>query len=81
GGIKNSIGNALDSLKQSAAKVGFAINSAFNVTGAIENFSSFVLRVAEGFSALNPTLQKTILGVAGLSIAIGPLINGYSGLL
>ena len=81
GGIKNSIGNALDSLKQSAAKVGFAINSAFNVTGAIENFSSFVLRVAEGFSALNPTLQKTILGVAGLAIAIGPLMRGYGGLL
>jgi len=77
GGIKNSIGNALDSLKQSAAKVGLAINSAFNVTGGIETFSSYVLAIAEAFSNLNPTVQTTILAIAGLAIAIGPLIKAF----
>ena len=47
-GIKNGIGNAIDSLKQSAAKVGFAINEAFDVTGAIESVSSAVLALAQG---------------------------------
>lgn len=77
GGIKNSIGNALDSLKQSVAKVGFAINNAFNVTGAIETFADFALRLAEGFSSLNPVLQTTILSIAGVAIAAGPLISAF----
>jgi len=76
-GIKNSIGNALDSLKQSAAKVGLAINSAFDITGGIETFSGYVLAIAEAFSNLNPTVQTTILSIAGLAIAIGPLIKAF----
>jgi tape measure domain-containing protein len=75
GGIKNGIGNAMDSLKQSAAKVGLAINEAFNVTGSIETLSSAVLFLAEGFASLDPTIQKVILGFAGMLIAIGPLIK------
>lgn len=75
GGIKNSIGNALDSVKQSAAKVGLAINSAFNITGAIEAFANFALRIADGFTSLNPTVQKTVLAFAGLAIAIGPVLK------
>jgi tape measure domain-containing protein len=74
-GIKNGIGNAIDSLKQSAAKVGFAINEAFDVTGAIESVSSAVLALAQGFSALDPSIQKTILGFSGMLIAIGPLLK------
>ena len=79
-GIKNGIGNAIDSLKQSAAKVGFAINEAFDVTGAIENVSSAVLALAQGFQALDPSIQKTILGFAGLLISIGPLIKAKGAL-
>ena len=74
-GIKNGIGNAIDSLKQSAAKVGFAINEAFDVTGAIESVSSAVLALAQGFDSLSPSIQKTILGFSGMLIAIGPLLK------
>lgn len=77
GGIKNGIGNAIDSLKQSAAKVGFAINEAFDVTGAIESVSSAVLALAQGFSALPGPIQKVILGLAALAIATGPIVSGY----
>ena len=80
GGIKNGIGNAIDSLKQSAAKVGFAINDAFDVTGAIESVSSAVLALAQGFAALSPSVQKTILGFTGMLIAIGPLIKAKGAL-
>lgn len=75
GGIKNSIGNALDSLKQSAAKVGFAINEAFNVTGAVEGFSNFIISIADAFANLSPEVQKTVLAIAGFAVAIGPILK------
>lgn len=75
GGIKNSIGNAMDSLKQSAAKVGLAINQAFNVTGAVETFAGFLQSIAEGFTSLNPIVQKIIIAFAGIAIAIGPILK------
>lgn len=78
-GIKNSIGNALDSLKQSAAKFGFAINNAFDITGAIESFTSFLLRLSQGFSDLNPAVQKLIVGIAGFAVAIGPILKVIGG--
>jgi tape measure domain-containing protein len=77
GGIKNGIGNAIDSLKQSAAKVGFAINEAFDVTGAIESVSSAVLALAQGFSSLDPSVKNTVLSFAALAISIGPILKGY----
>lgn len=75
GGIKNSIGNALDSLKQSAAKVGLAINEAFNVTGAIETFAGYLQAIASAFSDLNPLAQKAILSILGIAVAIGPILK------
>jgi len=75
GGIKNDIGNAMDSLKQSAATVGLAINNAFDVTGGIDKFAGFLRSLADGFTSLNPTVQKVILGLAGFAIAIGPVLK------
>ena len=76
-GIKNGIGNAIDSLKQSAGKFGLAINQAFNVTGAIEAFSGAVLTIANAFSSLDPNIQKTILATSALAIATGPVVRAY----
>lgn len=75
GGIKNSIGNAMDSLKQSAAKVGLAINQAFNITGALETFAGFLQGIAEGFTSLNPVVQKIIIAFAGIVVVIGPIFK------
>lgn len=80
GGIKNSIGNAIDSLKQSAAKVGFALNKAFDITGAVESLSSGLLALAESFSSLEPSTQSLILKLAGIAIAIGPVLKAYGAL-
>lgn len=81
GGIKNGIGNAMDSLKQSAAKVGLAINQAFDVTGTIEAVSGALLTLAEGFASLPGPIQKVILGLAGMLIAIGPLTSAKGALM
>ena len=77
GGIKNSIGNAIDSLKQSAAQVGLAMNQAFNITGAIESVSGALLSLAQAFSSLDPETQKLILAFAGIVVATGPLLKAY----
>lgn len=80
GGIQNSIGNALDSLKQSAAKVGTAINNAFDVTGAIETLSSGVVLLADGFAALPSPVQSTALGLVALAAATGPVLKVWGSL-
>jgi tape measure domain-containing protein len=77
GGIKNGIGNAMDSLKQSAAKVGLAINTAFDVTGLIESFSGGLLAAANAFSSLDSGVQKLILSLAGIVIATGPVVSAF----
>lgn len=77
GGIKNGIGNAIDSLKQSAAKVGFAINEAFDITGTIENVSAAVLGLAEAFNNMSPAAKEVALVLAGTVIAVGPLLKVY----
>lgn len=75
GGIKNSIGNALDSLKQSAAKLGDTLNRAFDVTGNIEGFAAGLSSVADGFAALPPVVQNVTLGFAAVLAGIGPMLK------
>lgn len=77
GGIKNSIENTLDSLKQSLAKVGFAINKTFDIAGSAEAFGNFVLGMAEAFDSLNPALQKLAVGFAATLVAAGPLAKVF----
>ncbi len=78
GGIKNGIGNAMDSLKQSAAKVGLAINTAFNITGLIESLSGGLLAAANAFASLDSGVQKVILSLAGIVIATGPVVKAFA---
>lgn len=80
GGIKNSIGNALDSIKQSAAKVGEAINNAFDIAGAAESFGNFLVGLADGFASLNPTLQTFVVYLGGALLAAGPLLKVMGGI-
>jgi tape measure domain-containing protein len=77
GGIKNGIGNAMDALKQSAAKVGFAINNAFNVTKLIEDVTQGILNLVNGFASLSSGTQKAILAFGGLLIAAGPVVKVF----
>lgn len=74
GGIKNAFENASDSIQIALAQVGESINKALDVEDLINRFAATISRVADGFSNLNPTIQKTILVVAGLTAALGPLL-------
>ena len=73
GGIKNSLENFFDAIKQGAAKFGFAISKAIDLPAKLEQLTAGLAAVAEGFSNLDPEAQKFIV-YAGLAVvAAGPL--------
>lgn len=77
GGIKNSLGNTIDALKQSLASIGTTINNTFNVAAAAENFAAFVRGLADGFAAMSPPLQNVVLGLGAALLAAGPLAKMF----
>lgn len=77
GGIKNNIGNAIDSLKISAGKLGLALNNAFDISGNLDRLASFVASAADAFSNLSSGTQDLIIGLAGIAVAAGPVLKVY----
>jgi tape measure domain-containing protein len=77
GGIKNNIGNAIDSLKISAGKLGLALNNAFDISGNIDRLASFIAAAADSFSQLDAGTQKLIIGLAGVAVAAGPVLKVF----
>lgn len=77
GGIKNNIGNAIDSLKISAGKLGLALNNAFDISGNLDRLASFVASAADAFSNLSSGTQNLIIGIAGIAVAAGPVLKVY----
>jgi len=75
GGIKNAFDNMRDSVNQSLATVGFAINDAFDVTGTLASFSNVISSLANSFAELNPTVRAVVLSVGAFLIALGPLVK------
>jgi len=75
GGIKNAFDNLRDSLNQSLATIGFAINDAFDVTGTLSAFANGVSAIANAFAGLNPTVKAVVLSVGAFLIALGPLVK------
>lgn len=81
GGIKNAFENTSDAVKLSLAKVGESINKTFDVEGKLNGLSESLAGLADGFSQLSPTAQATILTIAGVAAAIGPLLVAIGGLI
>lgn len=77
GGIKNNIGNAIDSLKISAGKLGLALNNAFDISGNIDRLASFVSAAADSFANLSSGTQNLIISLAGIAVAAGPVLKVY----
>jgi tape measure domain-containing protein len=75
GGIANSITNAQVSIQAAAARIGDALNKAFNIQGGIDKFATFIETVADAFANLTPETQRAIFAVAGFAIALGPAIR------
>lgn len=74
GGIKNSFENMGDSVKIALGKMGEAIETNFKISDKLNAFADLIGRMVEGFSRLNPEIQKIILVFVGLVAAIGPLL-------
>lgn len=74
GGINNAFENLQDAGTVALAKLGTALNKAFNIEGNIGKFADFLSGLAARFEALGPAAQKAIFVVAGLAAAAGPLL-------
>jgi tape measure domain-containing protein len=72
GGIANAIQNAQVAVKEAAAKIGDSLNSAFDITGALNKFSDFVVGIADSFSKASPEVQRLIFSLGAFAIALGP---------
>jgi tape measure domain-containing protein len=74
GGIKGAFENLGDSIKTSLGRVGKIINDNFNITQIVDKITDVIDKVVTAFENLDPTIQKSILVIAGLAASIGPLI-------
>lgn len=74
GGLGNAFDNFRDSVKFSLVELGRAISESIDLEGIMNKLSGALQRVVDWFKALNPETQKTILIVAAIVAAIGPLL-------
>lgn len=75
GGLTNAFTNAGVAIRQSLATVGEAINKTFNVTGLLNNFSEWVVSLADAFASLDSGTQAVVLSVGAFVFALGPAIK------
>lgn len=75
GGISNAITNAGVAIRQSAARIGEALNKAFNVSGNLEVFATWITGLADRFANLDGPTQRAIIGVGVFAAALGPAVK------
>ena len=74
GGINNAFENASDSIKIAFANLGESLNKNLNIEGLINRIADGVSNLAQSFSNLTPEAQATIITIAGIGAAVGPVI-------
>jgi tape measure domain-containing protein len=75
GGISNAIVNAGVAIKTFLASVGESLNKTFNISQKLEQFSTWLGGLADGFSKMSEGQQKAIAGLGVFAIALGPMIK------
>ncbi|WP_395762350.1 tape measure protein [Elizabethkingia anophelis] len=75
GSLKNAFENARDSITASLARIGEIINKNFDISDAIEKLTAYIDKAITAFESLDPSLQKWIIGFAGVVVAIGPFLT------
>jgi tape measure domain-containing protein len=73
GGVGNALENLGDSLFVSSAKMGEAIDKAFNLQEKFDKLGETVSEFTDWFTSLDPAVQKVSFVFIGLVAAIGPL--------
>lgn len=75
GGIKNSIENAGDAIKQFLGNLGQEINKTFNLTKVAEDLSKSLKGAAQAFGELDADTKKAIITAGAFLVALGPVIK------
>lgn len=81
GGVKGAFENLSDSLKTSLGRIGAVIDKNLDISAIVEKISSGLETVVSWFENLNPVVQNSILVVAGLAAAAGPLLVAFGGFM
>jgi len=74
GGIKNAIENTGIAMQSFLASLGMELNEAFNLQSNVDGFASKLTALSERFANLDADAKKIILTIAGLVLALGPLL-------
>lgn len=77
GGIKNALVNAGAAARQALAQLGEEINKTFNVSGALDSFVKTINNLVNAFASLSPETKKTLLSMAGIAFAAGPVVKVF----
>lgn len=70
-----------DAISGGAAKIGLSISDAFSLKESMKTFTAWIEGLATKFASLSGETQKTIIIVAGIAAALGPVILGFSKLV
>lgn len=81
GGIKNAFENLNDNIFISMSRIGKIIDDTFDISGIIDKLTGYLDSAVSAFENLSPAVQKSILVVAGLAAAAGPLLVVIGGFL
>ncbi|RZK25967.1 MAG: hypothetical protein EOO43_04160 [Flavobacterium sp.] len=74
GGVNNAFENLKDGVFQNLAEVGKIINDNLDLSALSDKIVSGISSVVNWFKALDPTIQRFILGFAGIAIVLPPII-------
>lgn len=81
GGIKNAFENLGDSIQQNLARIGKVIDDRLNISALIDKLTGALDKLISKFETLSPAMQTTIIVLAGLAAATGPVLLGLGGIL
>lgn len=75
GGITNAIVNFGSAMRQALATVGDSINKTFSVSSRLDQFSGWIMSLADEFAGLSEGTKAAVLGTLTFVAAIGPAIR------
>ena len=81
GGIKGAFENLSDAMQTSLGRIGKVIDDNLDISGIIDKITDVVDKVISKFESLDPTLQKVILTIAGVTAVAGPLLLAVGGFM
>ena len=79
GGLANSFENVKGALSQSLITFGEAIVKTFDLGNLVDRLERFILNLTDRFDKLEPATKKTVIQIAAVLAAIGPVLVAVRG--